>query len=155
MVKCENNLLLYCTLLNSAGISDEMVCWRKVLKRQWDDILGVLDPELLTDASLDFLPQEISRTLQNPRDQSGETRVEHSKMLLEYLLRWDDQRWPAAFIHGLRQADQAPLANTLEQDYKLVVQMERDRRNRYEKRVLAPRAVHKTKHTEVSLFNVK
>ena len=143
-----------CTLLNSAGISDEMVCWRKVLKRQWEKILGVLDPEGLT-ANLHFLPEDMCRTLQNPRDQSGETRVEHSKMLLSYLLRWDDQRWPDAFIHDLRQTDQAPLANTLEQDYKLVVQMEKDRRDRYEKRELAPRVVHKTKHTEVSLFNVK
>ena len=130
-----------------------MVCWRKVLKRQWDDILGVLNPELLTDASLYFLPQEISRTLQNPRDQSGETRVEHSKMLLEYLLRCD-QSWPDAFIDGLRQSDQAPLANTLEKDYTLVVQMEKDRRDRFEKRGLAPR-VQKMKHTEVSLFNIK
>ena len=131
-----------------------MVCWRKVLKRQWETILGVLFPELLA-ATLCFLPEDISRTLQDPEKQCGETRAKHSKMLLETLVRWDIRGWPDAFIKDLKETDQAPLANALEQDYKLVVQMERDRRDKHQKRGFAPRAVHKMKHTVVSLFIMK
>ena len=130
-----------------------MVCWRKVLKRQWEQILGVLCPDFLA-ATLCFLPQGISRTLQDPQKQCGETRAKHSEMLLETLVRCDIHDWPDAFIKDLKQTDQTPLANTLEKDYTLVVQMEKDRRDRFEKRGLAPR-VQKMKHTEVSLFIMK
>ena len=130
-------------------MSDNLVRWRTVLKRQWETLWGDLYPDRLT-SSLSYLPAHMCSILQDDKTYSGETRVNHAEKLLRYLLCWDDERWPQDFVEGLRSTDQAPLANSLAQGYQQVLQEESVRRDRFTmQRKLRQLPVTKPKHKKV------
>ena len=113
-------------------MSDELVRWRTVIKRQWEILSTDLCSDELT-SSLLYLPGPLCSILQDHNEYSAKTRVENAELLLRYLLHLEDERWPKDFLDGLRTTDQAPLANSLAQIYQQVVQEEGKRRDRFTK----------------------
>ena len=71
-------------ILFNSGVSDELVRWRTVLKRQWDILLGDLCPDRVT-SSLSYLPTHMCSILQDDNSYSGETLVNHAEKLHRHL----------------------------------------------------------------------
>ena len=129
-------------------MSDELVRWRTVIKRQWEILSTDLCSDELT-SSLLYLPGPLCSILQDHNEYSAKTRVDNAELLLKHLLQWEDERWPQDFLEGLRTTHQAPLANYLAQGYQQVIQEESVRKDRFKQRKLRHLPFTKHKHKKV------
>ncbi|XP_072043296.1 death-associated protein kinase dapk-1-like [Amphiura filiformis] len=113
------------------GISDYLVTWRRVLKRNWGILVADVDPSNLTSHLL-CLPLRDRKLMENTESKDVKQRMENVEMLLLFLLQREEEDWPADLLTGLKETDQAPLAQTLQNSYQ-IVDIE-ERRNREERK---------------------
>ncbi|XP_072044371.1 death-associated protein kinase dapk-1-like [Amphiura filiformis] len=102
------------------GISDYLMTWRRVLKRNWSILVADVDPSNLTSRLL-YLPLEDCKLLENTESRDVRQRMENVKLLLLFLLQRDEEDWPADLVAGLQETDQDPLAQTLQEEYQTIV----------------------------------
>ncbi|XP_072044415.1 death-associated protein kinase dapk-1-like [Amphiura filiformis] len=106
------------------GISDYLVTWRRVLKRNWHILVPDVDPSNLT-SSLLYLPEEDCRLLENTESRDVKQRMENVKILLLFLLQREEEDWPVDLLAGLKETNQAHFAQTLQESYEVITSEER------------------------------
>ncbi len=125
-----------------SGISDSLVRWRRVLKRQRSILVTDMIPDLLTSRLADILPPQMCKIFEHA---SGvQQHMDNAKTLVLFLLERDQEDWPTDLLAGLRETDQSPLAQTLEEEYyKILKEEEAAKTNRRDRRLDVTRVKYK------------
>ncbi|XP_072042915.1 death-associated protein kinase dapk-1-like [Amphiura filiformis] len=109
------------------GISDSLVRWRRVLKRKRDILLADMDPSSLTSQLL-YLPLPMCTIFEGAKTTDIRERVNNAKTLVLFLLQREEEDWPMDLLAGLRETDQSPLAQTLQEEYEMITAEEQHMR---------------------------
>ncbi|XP_072020301.1 uncharacterized protein [Amphiura filiformis] len=98
------------------GVSEAIVRWRVVLKRQWEALKAYMDPRMLA-LHLQCLEPAMCTAIEESSDQ----RTQKVKRLLQLLLHCEKETWPSIFIDALRdETKQLHLAKALKEDFEKV-----------------------------------
>ncbi|XP_072043046.1 uncharacterized protein [Amphiura filiformis] len=101
------------------GVSDYLVIWRRVLKRNRAILLADMDPSLLTSRLL-YLPLQVCVVFEGTEARDIQQRVNNAKTLLIFLLEREEEDWPRDLLNGLQETDQGPLAQTLKEEFEVI-----------------------------------
>ncbi|XP_072043473.1 uncharacterized protein [Amphiura filiformis] len=101
------------------GVSDYLVIWRRVLKRNRAILLADMDPSLLTSRLL-YLPLQVCVVFEGTEARDIQQRVNNAKTLLIFLLEREEEDWPRDLLAGLQETDQGPLAQTLKEEFEVI-----------------------------------
>ena len=112
------------------AVSENLVLWRIVLKRQWSLLQNDMEPSMLISRLGKYLPSTFCTIVEGTKPTDVKLRVQNATTLVIHLLQQDDNTWPDDLIEVLNDTGQNPLASKLQQTYQIVVEEQRVRAER-------------------------
>ena len=107
-----------------SGVSEYLVRWRRVIKRQRSVLMQDIDPNLLTSRLHSYLPPEVCTVFEGTPTTDVRERVKNVETLLSFLLQREEEEWPENLLKGLKESDQRAHAQTLQEEYDAIVKEE-------------------------------